>query len=70
MPLLILTLLAEALKLINLILEGVPVEQRRAQSIAWFWLTWPGITKPVLKLAGTSDAELAKIEALMKDTKA
>jgi hypothetical protein len=31
----------ETLKLINLILEGTPIEQRKANSIIWFNITWP-----------------------------
>jgi hypothetical protein len=68
MPIVLLAVIGEALKLVNLILEGVPVEQRRAQAIAWFWLTWP-ILKQWLKLAGAPDDAAEQIEALMKGTK-
>lgn len=68
MPIVLLSVIAEGLKLANTILEGVPVDQRRAQAMAWFWLTWP-ILKPWLKVAGTPDDAIAQIEALMKGTK-
>lgn len=42
------------LRLACLILEGVPVEARRATAMAWFWGTWP-----LLKL----NPEIAKREA-------
>ena len=61
---LIIPLITEALRTVNLLLEGVDVDQRRAQSLAWFWMTWP-IMKSVLALSVSPD-ELAKIEALAK----
>lgn len=68
MTLVIVALITELLKLINLLLEGVPIEQRRAQSIVWFWATWPGL-KAVLKLGKVPDEALAQAEAMMKDVK-
>lgn len=34
-------LLEQAIKLIILLIEGIPPEQRRATAIAWFWMWWP-----------------------------
>lgn len=68
MTLVIVALLVEILKLINLLLEGVPIEQRRAQSILWFWATWPAL-KTILKLGKVPDEALTQAEELMKDVK-
>lgn len=61
----ILPLITEALKLVNLLIEGTPIEQRQAQARVWF-LTWLPLTKGILKLNGVSDAELKEIEELAK----
>lgn len=29
------------LRLICLLIEGIPPEQRRATAITWFWMWWP-----------------------------
>lgn len=34
-------LIEQIIRLINLILESTPIEQRRAQSLLWFNLWWP-----------------------------
>lgn len=36
------------LRLVVLLIEGIPPEQRRATAIAWFWMWWP-VTKLWLK---------------------
>jgi hypothetical protein len=61
----VLPLITEALKLVNNLIEGVPVEQRQAEARIWFAFWWPK-SKWILKLAGLSDAELAEIETLAK----
>lgn len=58
---LILPLATEALRLANTLLEGVPVEQRRAQALAWWAMTWP-LVRPFVP-AEVRD----KIEALMRE---
>lgn len=56
----ILELLTEALRLANNLLEGTPIEQRKAQAIAAFWTTWP-VAKLFLK-----KEQQDQIEAVMK----
>lgn len=41
-------LVIKILDLVIKLLDGVPVEQRRAQAIAWFWTWWP-VSKIFLK---------------------
>jgi len=60
-------LITEALKLINLLLEGTSIEQRKSQALIWFWSTWP-VTKFFLKLGGTPSNIIDQIEQQMKDT--
>jgi hypothetical protein len=63
-PLAIVALITEALKLVNNLIEGVPVAQRQADARAWFLFWWPK-TKWILKLGGeVSDADLAEIEKM------
>jgi hypothetical protein len=64
-PLVIIALVTELAKAFNLLLESVPVEQRRAQSLAWWHLTWPGM-RWLLKLLGVSEDALHQIEEQMK----
>jgi hypothetical protein len=61
----VLPLITETLKMVNLLLEGVSVEQRRAQSLAWFWATWP-VFRLVLAAIKVPPEELTRIEALAK----
>lgn len=61
----ILPLVTEALKLVNLLIEGTPLDQRQAQARVWF-LTWWPLTKGILRLNGVSDVELKQIEELAK----
>lgn len=37
-----------ALRLVCLLIEGTPMEQRRATALQWFWMWWP-VTKGLLK---------------------
>lgn len=60
------SLITEALKLINLLLEGVPIEQRQVQAKVWFWSTWP-VTKFFLKIGNTPQSVIDQIEQQMKD---
>ncbi len=53
----------QALRLVILILEGIPPEQRQAQAIAWFYLWWP-----VAKLFLKKEQE-QQIEAIMATIK-
>lgn len=55
-------MIAEIFKCINLLIEGVPVEQRRAEAKMWFLRTW-SINKRLGKLAGATDEELEEIRA-------
>lgn len=64
----IIPLITEALKLVNNLIEGVPIEQRQAQARAAFVVWWP-LTKGILKLAGIKDEELKQIEELGKGAK-
>lgn len=41
MPLLPWGVIEWALRLICLIIEGVPIEQRRATAMQWFYIWWP-----------------------------
>ena len=62
----ILALITEALRLVNLLIEGVPIEQRQAQARIWFLMWWPYMTV-VLKLGGVvSQAEMQDIEDMVK----
>jgi len=64
-PIAIVALITEALKLVNLLIEGVSVEQRQAQARVWFLATWP-ITKNILKLGGeVTEADLLQIEKMI-----
>lgn len=58
-------LATQILKLITLLLEGVPIEQRRATAITWFWLNWP-LAKLFLKMGRTPQDVIDQIEAGMK----
>jgi hypothetical protein len=40
----IIALIEQILRLINLLIEGTPIEQRRATAIAWFHATWPFVS--------------------------
>lgn len=42
-------LLTEIFKLINNLLEGKPLEQRQAEALIWFNLTWPLFKNSVSK---------------------
>ena len=61
----VLPLITQALKLVNLLIEGTPIEQRQAQARVWFAVWYP-LTKGILKLNGVSDEELKQIEELAK----
>lgn len=37
-----------ALRLVCLLIEGTPIEQRQATALQWFWMWWP-VTKGLLK---------------------
>ncbi len=52
-----------ALKLACLILEGIPVEQRRASAVQWFWMWWP-LTKNMLK-----PEQQKQVEEIMQEAK-
>lgn len=58
--LLLLELIKEGLRLANNLLEGTPIEQRKAQAVAAFWITWPA-AKLVL-----NDEQEKQIEGIMK----
>lgn len=64
LPIAILTFGTELLKLLNTFLEGVPVEQRQAQSIQWFVMWWP-VNKGMLELMGASEKSIAHVEGLV-----
>jgi len=64
-PIAVLALITEALKLINNLIEGVPVEQRQAQAAIWYQTWWP-LNKRLLKLIGVDDATITEIEELAK----
>ena len=57
------TAIEMALRLACLILEGIPIEQRRATALQWFWTWWP-ITKGTLP----KDVQ-EQIEKIMKGEK-
>ena len=64
-PLALIPLITEALKLVNLLIEGVSVEQRQAQARVWFYLWWP-MTRRILKIGGeVTDADLLEIEKMI-----
>ena len=52
------------LRLICLLIEGVPIEQRRATAVAWFWMWWP-----LVKGAIKNKDHQAQIESLMNSVK-
>ncbi len=62
-PTLIVPLAVEILRLVNNLIEGTPLEQRRANAIIWFQTTWP-LVKGLLP----KETQLA-VEALMADVK-
>jgi len=64
MPAALIPLIQEILRLVNNLLEGTPIEQRRASSIAWFQMTWP-LVKGLLPAATQT-----QIEAIMSEVKA
>jgi len=64
-PIAVLALITEALKLINNLIEGVPVELRQAEALRFFATWWP-LNKRLLKLIGVDDATIAEIEELAK----
>ncbi len=64
-PIAVLALITEALKLVNNLIEGVPVELRQAEALRWFATWWP-LNKRLLKLIGVDDETIAQIEELAK----
>ena len=64
-PIAVLALITEALKLVNNLIEGVPVELRQAEALRWFATFWP-LNKRLLKLIGVDDETIAQIEELAK----
>jgi len=64
-PLALIPLITEVLKLVNNLLEGVSVSQRQADARIWFIFWWPR-TKWILKLSGqVTDAELDEIKEMV-----
>ncbi|MGH2360053.1 MAG: hypothetical protein ACRDGM_05865 [bacterium] len=53
------TVIEWALRLVVLLIEGIPPAQRAATAVTWFWMWWP-----VAKLWLTKDQE-EKIEKIM-----
>lgn len=64
----ILMVAGEALRLINNLIEGVPVGQRQAQARIWFWVWWPLIKRGLKSMAEVTDSELAEIEKMVGKT--
>lgn len=62
-PTILIPLAVEILRLVNNLIEGTPLEQRRANSIIWYQTTWP-LVKGLLP-----PATQAAIEAAMVDVK-
>jgi len=60
----IIALIEQVLKLICLLLEGTPIEQRRAASIAWFHTTWPLVAWAI------PEEPRKQVEQIMADVKA
>jgi len=58
-------LITEILRLVNNLIEGVPVEKRQAQAQLWFELTWPGL-HDILSGLGMKEEALQKFEGAMK----
>lgn len=48
-------------RLVTTILEGIPVEQRRATALSWFWMWWP-VTKRFL-----NKEQQEQIERIMQE---
>ncbi len=44
-PLVVITLIAEILRLVNNLLDGTAVEQRQAQARIWFDVTYPVVER-------------------------
>lgn len=65
-PAIALELINNILKLVILIVEGTPVEQRQANARIWFWTWWPA-TRFMLKLGKVPDEALDSIEKAMKE---
>lgn len=55
------TLIELALRLVILLIEGIPAHQRQAQATIWFWMWWP-----IAKL-WLSEENQKSVEAIMKD---
>lgn len=64
----IILLITEALKLVNNLIEGVPVEQRQAEALRWYIMWWP-LNKRILKWMGTPDDTIVLIENLTSGKK-
>lgn len=65
MPTELIGLVNGIVRLLTVMLEGVPVEQRTASATVWFFLWWP-LGKRILKRVGFSEAELDQVEANVK----
>lgn len=57
------TFATELLRLINNILEGTPIEQRKANSVLWFNTTWP-----IVKGMFPKETQ-EQVETIMKEVK-
>lgn len=62
-PLVVIELAMEVIRLINNLTEGKPPEQRKAEAIIGYNLTWP-IIKPLLPAS-----TVEQVEGLMKNIK-
>lgn len=56
-------LITEALRLVNNLLEGIPIQDRQAQARIWF-LTWWPLSRGWLKILGVKEEDLKQIEDL------
>lgn len=63
-----LDLINNVVRLVTVLLEGVPPEIRLANAKVWFFLWWP-IGRRILARGGTTEAELAELESKVRDAK-
>jgi len=65
----LLPLLTEVFRTVNLVLEGEPVELRKARALAMFWVTWP-LTKVFLDAVRTPPSVIASIQQMAEKANA
>jgi hypothetical protein len=70
LPTAILALATEIIRLVNTLLEGKSIEQRAAEALIWFRLTWP-LVKPFIPASERAaiEQQMASVVASMPEEK-